>query len=253
MSILDAYEPHGEPIITPDKFYEKKECAAKVCVVCFSEKALNHVLNKYEHEVFLEMRATANGPVSLYYLRKFGILFLMSPIGACVAGGLLQELAHITGIREYVYFGSCGILDDSLQGKIIVPTSIYREEGYSYHYAPPSDYLEITNHAIVADFMRRHDVDYVAGKGWSTDAIFNETKAKFAKRKNEGVLCVDMEGSGLQAIASHIGLELYLFFFAGDVLGQTWQSGDLGGIRERVRQISSVELALLLGQELATK
>ena len=92
---------------------------------------------------------------------------------------------------------------------------------------------------------------YAIGKGWTTDAIYNETKAKFEARKKEGVLAVDMEASALQAIANHLKLDYYTFFFAGDILGETWASGDLGGKNEEARQTSAVDVALRLGRYLS--
>ena len=250
MSILEAYEPNGQPIITPDKFYPKLEKRSDVFVVCFSGRALEYVLKTYEHELFFEARITANGLGQIYYLPYFKVYFMMSLIGAAVAGGLLQELAFITGATQFVYFGSCGVLDPSYRGKFLVPTECYREEGYSYHYAPPSDYIAMKNHAKVEHFLGSRGVSVVEGKGWTTDAIYNETLVKYEKRKEEGVICVDMEASALQAIADHIGVDLYIFFFSGDILGETWRKGELGGTAELKRQISSASLALDLGKAL---
>lgn len=251
MSILDAYEPGGEPIITPDKFYTKNKKITDVAVVCFSLNALQYVLKTYPHEHYATYRATANGEFDLYYLPTFKVLFYMTPVGASVSAGLLQEVAYISGVTKFVYFGSCGVLDPSLRGKYIVPTSCYREEGFSYHYAPPSDYLDIVNHQTVTSFLKEEGLPYAIGKGWTTDAIYNETKAKFEARKKEGVLAVDMEASALQAIANHLKLDYYTFFFAGDILGETWVSGDLGGKNEEARQTSAVDVALRLGRYLS--
>ena len=250
MSILEAYEPGGEPIITPDKFYDKRPKLTDVAVVCFSFNAKNYVLSHYQHELYLSFRATSNGRFDVYYLPELKVLFFLSFIGASSAGGLLHEIAYMASITKFVYFGSCGVLDDSLQGKYIAPTECYREEGFSYHFAAPSDYMPIKNASQVYSSLKEQVADVVMGKGWTTDAIYNETKKKFAQRRKEGVLCVDMEASGLQAIANHIGVEVYIFFFAGDILGESWTSGDLGGEREIIRQTSAVELALRLGQSL---
>ena len=251
MAIHDAYEPEGSPIITPGNFFEKLEKIADVAVACFSYKALRHVLDHYEHELYYRFQATANGAMDIYYLPQFGVLFFMSPTGASLAGGLLHLISYFSGVTKFVYFGSCGVLDPSLRGKFIAPISCYREEGYSYHYAPPSKYMPIKNHETVAKFIDSLGYPVVSGKGWTTDAMLNETRAKVAARKEEGVLCVDMEGSGLQAIANHLGLELYLFFFSGDIVQDEWVRGDLGGEEERRRQSSAVEVALELGKSLA--
>jgi len=250
MSILNAYEEGGTPIITPEKLYKKERQIADVAVACFTKKALDYVLSTYRHEAYHEFLATGNGPMAIYYLPDFKVLFFMSLIGSSMAGGLLQEIAYISGVTKFVHFGSCGVLDASSMGHYIVPTESYREEGYSYHYAPPSEYMPIKNHGQVESFLKSLNLPIVVGRGWTTDAFYNETIAKWERLKKEGVLCVEMECSGLQAIADHLGVEFYTFFFAGDILGESWVSGDLGGERERRRQVSAVEVALALGKSL---
>lgn len=251
MSILDAYEEGGIPIISPDKLYKKERKIADVAVACFAKKALDYVLSTYRHETYHEFMATGNGPLTIYYLPDFKVLFFMSLIGSSMAGGLLQEVAYISGVTKFIYFGSCGVLDKSLRGHYIVPTESYREEGYSYHYAPPSEYMPIKNHAHVESFLRSLGVPIAIGKNWTTDAFYNETIAKWERMKGDGVLSVEMESSGLEAIADHLGVEFYTFFFAGDILGESWIPGDLGGERERRRQVSAVEVALALGRSIA--
>ena len=250
MSILEAFEPGAEPIITPEKFYKRAKKSFYVAVVCFSYKVRDYVLSAYEHELYYRFAATANGPLDLYFLPQYNVLFFMSPIGSALAGQTLQEVAFIASVRQFIYFGSCGILDASLRGKYIVPTSCYREEGFSYHYAPPSDFIEMENSDYVFSFFHQQSRPFIKGKGWTTDSIYNETRKKLAQRKAEGVVCVDMEAAGLQAVANHIGVDLYLFFFSGDILDDSWERGDLGGDKEAIHQTNAAQLALGLAASL---
>ena len=73
-----------------------------------------------------------------------------------------------------------------------------------------------------------------------------ETERKAQKRREDGCVCVEMEAAGLQAVCNYLGVDLYIFFFAGDILGKKWESGNLGGFREKNKQLSSFELALKL-------
>ena len=246
MPIKKAYEPDGKPILSPSDICSPLSCPCVTVVVTFSADALAKVLSTEECEPFFTFRATCNGESTLYYLRKRNVFVFLSPIGSGVAGGLLQLLAHLTGAKRFVYFGSCGVLDPSYADHYIVPTSVYREDGFSYHYAPPSDYIDIKNCDKVAEFLHSQGIEPLIGKGWTTDAVYNETQAKCQARRSEGVLCVDMEASGLQAVSNHLGVELYIFFFAGDILGKTWDRSNLGGENERKRQADSSVLALTL-------
>ena len=80
---------------------------------------------------------------------------------------------------KYVVFGGVGCLDKEIaQGKVMVPIAAYRDEGASYHYAPASDYVEVKNADIVAEFMETVGLPYVKGKTWTTDAVHREKMNK---------------------------------------------------------------------------
>lgn len=235
MSILDTYDPHSRPLFTPEHIYGKREKLADVCIVTFHHKVLEKVLAAYAPSV--AARAfTANGPIPVYLLEAEGqrLLFYMSPIGAPAAGAILQEVRALTGAEKCIVFGSCGVLaPEKCAGKIIVPTESCRDEGLSYHYAPGAAYMEMKNSGVVAQYLRSCGVPFAAGRNWTTDAIYRETENNIARRKAEGCISVEMEAAGLQAVADYLGVELYTFFFGGDILGESWDMGDLGGERER--------------------
>lgn len=50
----------------------------------------------------------------------------------------------------------------------IIPTYAYRDEGTSYHYATPSDYIKIKNASVVSNFMKEQHLPFVEGKTWTT-------------------------------------------------------------------------------------
>ena len=54
---------------------------------------------------------------------------------SCVA--MLEEL-HALGANRFVVFGNCGVLNQQIRDcGIIIPTAAMRDEGTSFHYAPP--------------------------------------------------------------------------------------------------------------------
>ena len=70
----------------------------------------------------------------------------LSHIGSALAGGDVIDVNWLTGAVKFIMFGSAGSLDSGLTiGKFVIPTHSYREEGLSYHYAPPADYIEVKN------------------------------------------------------------------------------------------------------------
>lgn len=245
MSNVEFYD-NTKPLIGPEHFHEHRDIA-DICIVTFSCKVLEDVLAKYECTEECYAR-TANGKIPIYSIvqdnRK--ILFYMSQIGSACAGTLMEEIHYMTGATKFIVFGSCGSLDNELtDGKFIVPTESYRDEGFSYHYQKASDYISIPNNDKLAELFDRISVPYVRGRSWTTDAIYRETEGKVSKRKSEGCICVEMESAGLQAVCTYRNLELYTFFFASDLVGgEVWQNINLGTTEEKKSQISCFDIAM---------
>ena len=51
-------------------------------------------------------------------------------------------------------------------------------------------------------------------------------------------------------MADAIGAELFPFFFGGDILGEVWDKGNLGGEAEKARQHGLLDIALGLAARL---
>ena len=169
MGILEAYDKDGTPVITPDKVYDTKIRHADTCIVTFSHTVLEKVLEEFRYEVAGQF-GSANGMSNVYYLPEQDVLFFMSAVGAPAAACTLQEVQYLGDVKNFIYFGSCGLIGDIAGDKVIVPTEAYREEGFSYHYLPPSDYVTIENHEMVKKVLTRHRIPCVSGRTWTTDA-----------------------------------------------------------------------------------
>lgn len=247
MSLFDSYD-NSKPLITPSSFYKRKNIS-DICIVTFSHKAIDYVLKEYPAKKEA-CSGTANGPIQIYSLEYNGkkVLFYMSPIGSSIAGTILDEVSYITGATNFIFFGSCGTLDKELtRGKIIVPTESYRDEGFSYHYAPASDYIKIENSDKLISAFNSMGIPYVSGRTWTTDAIYRETVENVRERKAEGCISVEMESSGLQAVCSFRSINLFIFFFASDSLdSELWENVNLGTIEEKRLQINAFDIALKL-------
>ena len=135
------------------------------------------------------------------------------------------------GVETLVLFGTCGVLDRSIDDcAVILPTSALRDEGTSYHYAPPSDEIRVNvaHRELFTSLMEELRLRYVSGKCWTTDAIYRETRAKMLRRKEQGCICVDMECASVAAAAQFRGKEALHFFYAADNLDSTeWDERSL--------------------------
>lgn len=254
MAIGDEFNLQGKPLITPASFFHKiSEPLPNVAVVTFSIHVKEMVLNSFPHRELENSPSTCNGKIPLYELtvNEKKILFYMTPIGSAMASSIMQEAAYITRARKFVFFGSCGVIDPvKADGKIIIPSESYRDEGFSYHYAPTSDYIKIKNADFLDDYFSKEGIPHIKGRNYCTDAMYMETDLKIKKRKEEGCLSVEMESSGLQALANYLDLDLYLFLFGGDKFLETWIPGDLGGEKEKAKQLGTASIALDLALHL---
>ena len=248
MSIINAFD-ESKPIITPDKVYQRIEKLTDICIVTFSYHVIEKILSTYDYKE-VAYSSTSNGHIPIYYLKELDVLVYLSPITSALSATILEEVAYITGVNNFIFFGSCGILDKCYRNKFIVPQKSYREEGFSYHYMKESDYIDMKNYNKIIEILRENNIDFVSGLNWTTDAIYKETINKCEKRRDEGCISVDMEASALQAISNYLNINLYIFFFAGDILKDDWDKGDLIGENQRIRQLNSFELALIIAKNI---
>lgn len=253
MSIIEAFDNESKPMVDVSAFYGEAKHFADVCIVSFSRHVLAMFLEKYKGQS-IGHSGTCNGHVEIYLFEAEGkkLLFYMSPIGSAIASAILYEAHHVSGATKFVVYGSCGVLDkEKCSGRLIVPSQAYRDEGLSYHYMPPSDYVEIKNCGKVAQIFEKYNLPYVIGKTWTTDALYMETQNKVKKRKSEGCISVEMESAGLQAVCNHYGFELYTFFYTGDLLdGELWEKANLGGEGEHNISKETFNVALKIALEL---
>ena len=174
----------------------------------------------------------------------------MSPVCAPAAACILDEVAYVSGAKNFIFFGSCGILVNDAKDKVIIPTKAYRDEGTSYHYLEASDFIDINNHNIIEEVCKKNNIHYIKGYTWTTDAIYRETLNNVEKRRNSGCISVEMEISALQAVSDYLGLNLYTYLLSGDILTDGWDRDDLGTDNEKSKQLSSFDVAILVSKEI---
>ena len=218
--IVDSYHEEKESIISLEAFLGERKYICDTAIATFSGEILNAVIQRYPHKEVADI-GSVNGHKPIYMLDVNGksVIFYMSSIGACLAGTEIIEMQWQTGIKNLIIFGSCGALDgEATNGKYIIPTQAYRDEGMSYHYAKPSDYMDVKNSDKLAGIFEKLDLPYVQGRIWTTDAPYRETKTACEERKKDGCIAVEMELAGIQAVCDFYGIELYSFIVSGDVL-----------------------------------
>jgi len=149
-------------------------------------------------------------------------------VGAPAAVHALER-AIAGGCRTFVLCGGAGALVPMPMGGVVVVTGAVRDEGTSFHYAPPGPVLPADRDAVAAlgAVLDERSIPYTAGLTWTTDAPFRETRARVAARRAAGCLTVEMEASALLAAAAFRGARLALLLYAADDLsGPVWDARD---------------------------
>lgn len=221
--ITDSFDNKTSPIISLKDFYGKQKHIVDVCMIVFSKVIFDCVLAIYPCEEIAVMEA-CNGESPIYKFNQAGkdIAIYLSALGSTSAAQQCIECNWLTGATKFVMFGSAGSLNSKMTtGRFVVPTEAYRDEGLSYHYAPPTDYIAIRNHSRTAEFLGELGIPYVEGRIWTTDAMLRETTGQVKARQEEGCLAVEMEVAGVQSVCDFYGFELFVFLVTGDVLSLT--------------------------------
>ena len=152
------------------------------------------------------------------------ICLCQAPVGAAAATQLMDFLIAY-GVKEIVSAGSCGALNTFSEGTFLVPYKALRDEGTSYHYAPPSRFIEVGERArkAIEETILEHGMKYLEVVTWSTDGFFRETREKVAYRKSEGCEVVEMECSALAACAKLRDVIWGMILYTADSLADVEQ------------------------------
>lgn len=124
-----------------------------------------------------------------------------------------------------------------------------RDEGTSFHYAPPSEYSEAgaTLVATAKEAVKDRNPPVVVGASWTTDAPFRETADAIEAARSKGVLAVEMEASALYAFARARGVSVLCLAHVTNTMGQAGQDfekGEADGTADALAVLSAIAEAL---------
>lgn len=180
-------------------------------------------------------------------------------------------IGHVVGgsfavlVAEQLFASGCGFLINlTSAGQItdVGPPPYYilvaralRDEGTSYHYLPPADYvaaepaLLARAAAALAEICQPHvglHVGLHVGDTWTTDAPFRETEESIAQRRRAGILAVEMEAASLYAFAAARGRPVICLAHVSNQLGCVdgdFEKGDHNGAAGSLALVSALAAA----------
>ena len=237
MTIIDTFDNTTEAVINPSQLAPPIDDFPKLAVVTFGERVIGALNEHYNARQIGEMEACVTIPIYQINYAGKDIAVYCTTVGGPATAGLLEEMIS-KGCKKFVFFGSCGVLKNDIAAKsLIVPTSAYRDEGTSYHYMPPSEYVEVTTAERLAEILSELKLPHVCGKTWTTDAIYRETRNTVEKRKNDGCITVEMECASIMSVAQFRDIPVYQFFYAADNLdAEEWDERTFGRLPQDSRE-----------------
>jgi uridine phosphorylase len=216
----------AKAFIEPTEVVGRIDMPSRV-VLCFFSEVVSQIAARDDARE-LDVRMWAHGPHPLYEIEHRGhrLGVFQAGVGAPLSAGLLEELIALGG-REFVAVGGAGCLVPELvMGHAIVVDSAVRDEGTSFHYLPPSRFVDADPEAVavLSESLRDAGIPFVVGRTWTTDGVYRETRARAERRVAEGCISVEMEASALVAVARYRGVRIANLLYAGDSLaGEEWE------------------------------
>ena len=244
--ITDSFDNKTQPILTLKDFYGERKHLVDICLITFSKNIYDYILSAFHCEKITEIKAcNGNTPIYKFSYQGRDIAFYLSPVGSTSTVHFSIEANWLTGASKFIMFGSAGSLDgEKTSNKYVIPTEAYRDEGMSYHYAPPSDYIKVKNSDRIKSLFDMWNIPNIQGRIWTTDAMLRETVGQVALRRNEGCIAVEMEVAGVQAVCDFYNFELYNFLVTGDVLCEgNYDKSQLSGANHN---LDKLQIALKL-------
>ena len=215
------------------------------CVIAFFHEIVDEIAKKYNARLAGEIKScTCRLPVYIINYEGCDIALVCGFIGAANAAAQIEELI-CGGARQFIVCGSAGSLTPQPLGALVIPNAAVRDEGASFHYAPPSYEIEADREIIekIAAALTSCGVPYIFGKTWTTDAFYRETEEKVALRRSQGCVTVEMEASAMMAAAQFRDARLGQILYCGDDLsGDDYDHRDFFDAKDTRRML--VELSI---------
>ena len=176
--LLEEFEDVAGVIEPTDRQIMDKGEVCETIILSFNGEILQRLIESEEVYQGGYLK-NLNGQFPWYVYNYDGnqVAVMTALIGAPSVIGQLEELVA-RGFKNFIILGSCGVLDRSIEaGKIILPAAALRDEGTSYHYAPPSDEVAYEEYLLIKleAIFDKYNIEHIRTKSWTTDAFYRET------------------------------------------------------------------------------
>ncbi|HEX3497972.1 MAG TPA: nucleoside phosphorylase [Stellaceae bacterium] len=170
-------------------------------------------------------------------------------VGASFAVLVGEEL-FASGCRLLVSLTSAGqITPAGPPPYFVIIDRALRDEGTSYHYAPPSEFAEADPELVgtAANALATLTQRSVVGSSWTTDAPFRETAEAIEAARAKGILAVEMEAAALYTFARATNARVLCLAHVTNTMGMTgedFEKGEADGTRDALAILETTVAAL---------
>jgi purine-nucleoside phosphorylase len=221
---------------------DKRECSVpEICLLDPDGDLANYLL---KHRNATENECWACYHSHLYSFTLDGVQIGIIP---CIVGSsyavLVAEQLFVSGCRFLISITSAGIISQSNTSKrFALITEAIRDEGTSYHYLPPDQRSELVTvmREKLALLASAENCPFFEASSWTTDAPYRETQTTINLRKQQGVVCVEMEAAALYALATVKHYNIICFAHLTNSMAQT--TGDF----EKGEEFGSIDTLTLV-------
>ena len=242
---LLEFDKNSTAKLRPEDFSNSTKGLPERCVVAFSRTSVEEIAKKYGATVISQTSScTCTCPIYALNYEGIQIALTVGFLGSAGAAIQLEELIS-GGVKKIIACGSAGMLTTNPLGALVIPNAAVRDEGASFHYAPPSYEIQANTQVVahIAKTLSALNLPHITGKTWTTDAFYRETEEKVALRRKQGCVTVEMECSAMIAVAHFRGAKFGQILYCGDDLsGDGYDSRNFWEAKEVRRNL--VEYAL---------
>lgn len=206
-------------------------------------------------DIVRNLRATGRARLDPYWACYHTELYTYNEAGVdigivgCAVGApfavLVAEQMFISGCRLLISVTSSGqIVDTQAPPYFVCIERALRDEGTSYHYLPPSDYVHLGDGlaALFEGGFQDLSVPVCWGATWTTDAPYRETAAAIEHARSLGLLAVEMEAAALYAFAEARHRPVICFAHVTNRMGSVegdFEKGVADGSRDALELIAA--------------
>lgn len=159
---------------------------------------------------------------------------------------LIAEQLAAAGAQLIIGLTSAGRVSPDLPLPcLLVVTSAIRDEGVSYHYLPAA--REVACPTPIAPILEAElqgtGWTVRAGKAWTTDAPYRETKEQLLCWANEGVLAVEMQAASLFAFGAARGAAVASVALISNAVDHDGEQFDTGSQEDGLKILKALARA----------